>query len=52
MRWTPVVLLLVAIAIAVIVVRGLPEELSSENDAARPQTPVDDAVRATRPAVD
>lgn len=49
MRWTPVILLLVAIAIAVIVARGLPEDLSNVSDEEAVRTPVDDAARAARP---
>ena len=50
MRWTPVILLLVAIAIAVIVARGLPEDLSNVSDGEAVKTPVDDAARAARPS--
>ena len=50
MRWLPVVLLLVAIAIAVIVARGLPESYDFEGPKIeRAQTPVDDAVSAAQP---
>lgn len=50
MRWTPVVLLLIAIAVAVIVARGLPDEVSSEDASPRPESPVDDAARAVMPS--
>jgi hypothetical protein len=49
MRWTPVVLLLIAIAIAVIVARGLPDEVFTGNTGPQPETPVNDAVRAASP---
>jgi hypothetical protein len=50
MRWTPVIFLIVAIAIAVIVARGLPENLSNVSDDGGVTTPVDDAARAARPS--
>ena len=50
MRWSPVILLIVAIAIAVIVARGLPENLSNVPDNEGLGTPVDDAARAARPS--
>jgi len=51
MRWTPVVILLIAIAIAVIVARGLPEDHSASGDnVERTESPTDDAVRAAAPA--
>lgn len=51
MRWLPVILLLVAIAIAVIVARGLPEDYGSDStNAQRQPTPVDDAADAARGA--
>ena len=50
MRWTPVILLIVAIAIAVIVAHGLPENLSNVWDDGGLRTPVDDAARAARPS--
>jgi hypothetical protein len=50
MRWAPVILLVVAITIAVIVVRGLPENLSNVSDDGGVRTPVDDAARAVRPS--
>jgi hypothetical protein len=50
MRWTPLILLIVAIAIAVIVARGLPENLSNVSDNGGVKTPVDDAARAARPS--
>ena len=50
MRWTPVILLIVAIAIAVIVARGLPENLSNVSDDGGLRTPIDDAARAARPS--
>ena len=50
MRWTPVILLIVAIAIAVIVARGLPENLSNVPGNEEVATPVDDAARAARPS--
>ena len=50
MRWTPLILLMVAIAIAVIVARGLPENLSNVSDDGWVKTPVDDATRAAQPS--
>jgi hypothetical protein len=50
MRWWPVVLLLVAIAIAVIVAGGLPEDTGSTADVERERTPVDVAASAAAPA--
>ncbi|MDA1180026.1 MAG: hypothetical protein O2931_14675 [Planctomycetota bacterium] len=52
MRWTPVVLLLIAIAVAVIVARGLPEDTNNVRDPNAKETPVDDAARAVAPASD
>jgi hypothetical protein len=51
MRWTPVVLLLIATAVAVIVARGLPEDTSHTN-AGRDATPVDAAVDVVKPPQD
>lgn len=50
MRWTPVILVLVAIAIAVIVARGLPEDTGNTRDPNAQATPVDDAAAAAAPA--
>ena len=50
MRWAPVILLVVTITIAVIVARGLPENLSNVSDDGGLRTPVDDAARAARPS--
>lgn len=52
MRWTPVILLLVAIAIAVVVARGLPEDTSNVRDPQAKATPVDDAARVASPSND
>ena len=46
MRWTPIILLFIAIAVAVIVARGLPEDTSNIRDPNTKATPVDDAARA------
>ena len=50
MRWTPVIVLFIAILIAVIVARGLPDKLSDVSDDGGVRTPVDDAARAARPS--
>ncbi len=50
MRWTPVILLLIAIAVAVIVARGLPEDTSNIRDPNAKATPVDAAAKAAAPS--
>jgi hypothetical protein len=52
MRWTPVIILLVAIAIAVIIARGLPEDTGNVRDPNAKTTPVDEAARAAAPSRD
>lgn len=49
MRWTPVVILLIAIAIAVVVARGLPEDTANIRDPGAKPTPVDAAAEAAAP---
>ncbi|NQV81837.1 MAG: hypothetical protein HQ495_14870 [Alphaproteobacteria bacterium] len=49
MRWTPVVLLFIAIAVAVIVARGLPEDTANTRDPNAKPTPVDAAAEAAAP---
>lgn len=48
MRWFPVVFLLAAIAVAVIIARGLPEDYSSASDPEL-ESPTDSALQAVRP---
>ncbi len=52
MRWTPVILLLIAIAIAVVVARGLPEDTNNARDPNAQATPIDDAARVAAPSGD
>ncbi|MEQ8246090.1 MAG: hypothetical protein RID42_00265 [Alphaproteobacteria bacterium] len=49
MRWTPVVILLIALAVAVVVARGLPEDTANVRDPNAKPTPVDAAAEAAAP---
>lgn len=50
MRWAPVLILLLAVAIAVLVARNLPADIGAGRDeAGTPASPVDAATRAVTP---
>lgn len=48
MRWLPVVFLLAAMAVAVVIARGLPEDYNS-GDGPKVEAPTDSAVQAVKP---